>query len=234
MSPRIAFILLSLGMLSAFACGGGAGGGSACTPGQSAACACTDGRMGAQLCGPDHSFGACTCTGGDMASIHPPPPDMATPPGPKRVFVTKTLYASTAAPKACQNSADAAGLGGTWVPWLSYRYTSGDYPAIDKITSNGPWTLITGELAFQNRGQLATAPSVPINVTEMGTVLPPNQFVWTGTVNGGTASVYTCQSWSETRNLFDGTVGSTDSTDRWTNSDHYSCIASARVYCFEL
>jgi hypothetical protein len=36
-----------------------------CVPGQSAACACPEGRTGAQICGPDGTFGACTCQGGD-------------------------------------------------------------------------------------------------------------------------------------------------------------------------
>lgn len=37
---------------------------STCTPGASQACACSDGRNGAQVCGADGTFGACSCSGG--------------------------------------------------------------------------------------------------------------------------------------------------------------------------
>jgi hypothetical protein len=232
MSPRLALVAFSMALLSASA--SGCGGGSSCAPGQSVACACTDGRMGAQVCESDHSFGPCTCTGGnDMATSDGAPQDM-TPPPPKRVFVTKTVYAATAAPTVCQSSADAAGLGGTWVPWLSAKWSTGNDNAITTVTSNGSWALVTGEVAFQTRGQLGTTPSVPINVTETGTTLPMNEGVWTGTLTGGTASDYTCQGWTENRNIFAGTVGNVSSTDGWSNSSYDNCSASHHVYCFEL
>jgi hypothetical protein len=34
---------------------------STCVPGASSDCACTDGSRGAQVCGSDHTFGACVC-----------------------------------------------------------------------------------------------------------------------------------------------------------------------------
>jgi hypothetical protein len=54
---------------------------SACVPGASSPCTCTDGRSGAQLCGPDGTFGACMCTGGGQADAAPTPPTAdAAPP----------------------------------------------------------------------------------------------------------------------------------------------------------
>jgi hypothetical protein len=189
------------------------------------------------VCQANRTFGSCSCTGpvADDMAMHSTPVDLAPPP-PKRVFVTKTLYTATAAPTACQSSADAAGLGGKWVPWLSYSYSTGNINAIDQVTSYGPWVLITGAQAFRNHGQLGTTPSVPINVTELGTTLPMNELAWTGTVIGGTASVYTCQGWSEVQGIFGATVGNTGLTGLWTSLGDNStiCTDSLHVYCFEL
>lgn len=60
-----------------------------CTPGYSMGCACADGRQGAQLCGADSTFGACSCAGsgaqGDAADggrTSAEPGDTTTPGGP--------------------------------------------------------------------------------------------------------------------------------------------------------
>jgi hypothetical protein len=188
--------------------------------------------MGAQVCDVSHSFGACVCTGsqgGDMAGREVAA-DLS--PSQQRVFVTTTAYASTAAASACQSSADAAGLGGTWVPWLSYHYST-NVDAIRSITSNGPWVLLSGAVAFRNRGQLGTAPSVPINVTEQGATLGSSERAWTGTLTGGVSSDYTCQAWTETRNSFYGSVGDPNGTANWTDNGPAYCGDLLHVYCFE-
>jgi hypothetical protein len=113
--------------------------------------------------------------------------------GDKHVFVTKLKYASTTAPTVCQNAAESAGLGGTWVPWLSNIH--GTENAIDKITARGPWKLVTGEVAFANRGQIGSTPSVPIDVAEDGSKLAPEEEAWTATLTGGTRSTWHCSYW---------------------------------------
>ena len=209
-----------------------------CLPGQSLPCGCTDGRTGAQVCNSSGNLAACTCTSSSNGNDGMAITDMAstdTASRPKRVFVTKLSYAATAVSDAlCQNVAESVSLGGTWKAWLTYRFSTETRTAITRITSEGPWRLLTGELVFQNHGQLATTPNVPIQVTEMGTVLPANEPVWTGTTIGGVSSTYDCQGWSENRSIFSGTYGSSSSaTSTWTNYSIRSCDYTAHLYCFE-
>jgi hypothetical protein len=61
--------LLALGLALATvsllaACGSSNPPGNRCVPGVSAACTCSNGNTGAQICGDDGKFGACSCTGG--------------------------------------------------------------------------------------------------------------------------------------------------------------------------
>ena len=210
--------------------------------GETRACACTDGRTGAQVCGSDGTYESCVCSGaadagsisfddagrGDDAGGRPD----AGPPAPLRVFVTRLSYLPTAVQTVCQNAADAAELGGTWTPWISFAFSGGDSPAIDRIGGAGPWVLLDGQTAFRNRGQLGTAPDVPINVTELGTVLETGG-VWTGTLTGGSTSDFTCQAWNENSEPFGGTVGSATSTENWTDLTSVDCDNERHVYCFE-
>lgn len=212
--------------------------GSTCVVGQSSACTCTDGKSGAQVCQGDGTFGVCTCTGTDSpgsddgGTSNNPNPDMRSSSGPKRVFVTKLTYSGAAvSDQICQNAADAVVLGGTWRAWLSFHFGSS---AIDHITGTGPWKLITGEVAFQNHAQLGTTPSVPIQVTEMGTKLGPSELVFTGTTTGGVSSSSDCGDWSGTSG-YSATVGQCSSSDSgWTAYTTQQCSISAHLYCFEL
>lgn len=55
--------MITLVVLAGTIAGCGAGGANECTPGQSIACVCTNGQSGAQTCGADGTFGACSCDG---------------------------------------------------------------------------------------------------------------------------------------------------------------------------
>lgn len=52
----------------------------ACIPGESASCGCTDGHIGAQICGRDGTYGACSCTGAFADAGEPPARDGSTDP----------------------------------------------------------------------------------------------------------------------------------------------------------
>jgi hypothetical protein len=227
-------------LCSVFAIGCGGEGKQTCVPGATVSCACSDGSQGAQECLADGTFAGCVCQlvvgdGPDMArrddSSNPVNvPDMATSQtvvGEKRLFVTSTQYAATALATVCQDSADAASLGGTWKPWLS----TSTVDAIDIIQGSGPWKLLDGTVAFKNHAQLATQPSAPINITEQNNTLNASQNVWTGTGNGGRDSSYDCFSWTSTGD--NGTVGSSDSTSTWTFASYSGCNYQNHVYCFE-
>jgi hypothetical protein len=230
---------MRMGLMALMLAATGCGGPSKCVPGATEACACTNGNSGAQICESTGTWAVCECDGtgpgdgdsGNGNNSH----DMGSSSGVKRVFVTKLTYSTATARTVCQNVAEAAGLGGTWVAWLSMvRDVVIEGDAIDRVTARGPWKLITGETAFANHGQLATTPSLPIDVTEDGTRLPADALVWTGTVQGGTSSSSYCQLWESTSAQNNGLTGSVSSTSGWTDGGGLvPCNNQEHVYCFE-
>jgi hypothetical protein len=228
---------IRMAMMALILAATGCGGPSKCVPGATQKCACNDGNAGAQICESTGTWAVCECSGsgdagdGNGNNGH----DMASSSGVKRVFVTKLTYATTTVSMVCQNVAEAAGLGGTWVAWLSMVRTDvieGD--AIERVTARGPWKLISGETAFANHGQLATNPSVPIDVAEDGTKLPADALVWTGTVQGGTSASAYCQLWETVSAEYFGLTGSVGSTGGWTDGGgQVRCNNQEHVYCFE-
>jgi hypothetical protein len=58
------------------ACGSDPAPVAACVTGQTIACACAGGVSGVQVCLPDHSYGACACTGSDAGATDTPAADV--------------------------------------------------------------------------------------------------------------------------------------------------------------
>jgi hypothetical protein len=192
-------------LLCALVVAGCGGKGSSCVPGQSTACVCSDGSGGAQVCRGDGTYGVCQCGatgnvggngGGDMAmggggaggggsgGGGSGGGGGGSSTGQKRMFVTSAAYAGTAVSGICQAAADSVSLGGTWVPWLSFGADVTPRSAIDEVKGTGPWVRLDGMVAFANHAQLATAPSVPLDVDEHGQTIGVSD-VWTGTLTGG-------------------------------------------------
>jgi len=237
-------------LLALFVVAGCGGKGNSCVPGMSAACVCSDGSGGAQVCGGDGTYAACDCGGAGNVGGNGGD-DMAmggggsggggsgggggTSTGSKRVFVTSTLYAGSVVKSVCGNAADAVGLGGTWLPWLSESEAGAESDAIATIQGSGPWVRLDGMVAFANHAQLATTPSVPINVTEKMQVVGATEddAVWTGTLSGGVHGTDDCFGWTSSGNL--GSYGHASETSRWTASGTSDSCSSGthRVYCFE-
>lgn len=65
----LALVLLLLGACETQRRPAGGGVRSGCTPGHSVACACPNNRSGAQVCGEDQTFGACTCAREEDAGV---------------------------------------------------------------------------------------------------------------------------------------------------------------------
>ena len=189
--------------------------------------------------------------GPDGESEAGPLPDGATPaedggadsstPAVARVFTTATTYAAKSlgggasgfagADGFCANAAAAAGLGGTWVAWLSTAKTN----AIDRVTGQGPWYLVDGTtLVFANKAALATVPRTGISKNELGLSGQVAREVWTGTANGGVASSFTCNDWTNGTNTGEGTVGIGGQTQEWTKFLEQSCDGERSIYCFEV
>ena len=111
--------------------------------------------------------------------------DAGTRWGPRRVFVTSTrsrgdLGGLAGADSTCNALASAAGLAGTWVAWLSAQGTS----AIDRLSSDGPWYLVSVDLAVTSKLDLSNDDLAhPIDRDENG-ALVHSAAVWTGTRRG--------------------------------------------------
>jgi hypothetical protein len=161
------------------------------------------------------------------------------PAGALRVFVTQVTHNGnfgglTGADTVCQNAADAQGLGGTWVAWLS----SGTTNAHDRVTSAGPWYAIDGAKVFNNKANLETIPLAPI-VDEtgatprwMGLTSP-----WTGSDQGGVTGDADCAGWTSASTstwASSGTAGGYQVDQDWGGgSGTMSCDTQAPLICFE-
>ena len=164
--------------------------------------------------------------------------------GSLRVFATHGTYSGdltsylgdainglAAGDRICQLRADSAGLGGKWRAWLS----SSQIDAIDRVSGDGPWKLVGTTLAFANRAQLQTEPSVAIDVDEHGESIRDAfdyTYVWTGTHAGGVHGAATCGDWTST--MVDGVYGlSQPGSFEWTDYSTGYCSEEKHLICLE-
>lgn len=170
----------------------------------------------------------------------------------RRVFVTSVAYHGDlktlggagsgieGADSLCNSLAQAAGLGGTWVAWVS----TSTVDAISRLAADGRWTLIDGATeVFPSRGDVQFGPLHAIDTAEDGEVVSDlgDVVVWTNTdrfgknVTAGQANA--CDDWS-------GQVGTADVgvvVDpqaamglSWTDTGQpRACGSEFRLYCFE-
>jgi len=165
----------------------------------------------------------------------------------KRAFVTSQLFSSdlgglSGADAKCQSLADAAGLGGSYVAWLSDTTTSasqrlshlaGPYVLVDDAT------VIADDWAELTSGNIQHA----IDVTELGTAPPAGTneclvdwnmaVVWTCTSNAGeTECESACGDWTGQPGTCSlGWVASSEFWSAGCNGD--LCTGTAALYCFE-
>jgi hypothetical protein len=126
------------------------------------------------------------------------------------------------------------------VAWLS----DGSGAAIDRLVSDVTWVNIYDETVFKGKDAIAsgTGPEHQIYpLRESGT--DPSTPVWTGTdwngrnLNPSLLSFGTCLSWGNTATT--GVYGNPhvlapNKGIVWTNAGTEVCVASLRLYCFEL
>lgn len=130
----------------------------------------------------------------------------------------------------CGDLAKNAGRAGKWVAWLSNK---NGIDAIDRLTSQGPWYLVTGELVASGKAQLASGSLAhAIDRDQQGTTVPPADGAWTGTNPNGLFSGLDCNAWGPgtQADVGDGTF----SDSRWTSFVKDACDTLHRFYCFEL
>ena len=131
----------------------------------------------------------------------------------------------------CTSLAKAAGLGGTWAAWLSI-HDNGPH-AIDRVTSAGPWRLVSGELVAASKTALASGTlQHAIDHDEKGVAVAAGR-AWTGTGPDGKYSTNDCERWTPAGGI--GRVGATDATGpTWTSLDKDDCGGLRHVFCFQL
>jgi hypothetical protein len=141
-----------------------------------------------------------------------------------------TLGGFVPADAACQAEADAAGLPGTYVAWLSTSTTN----AIDRLAGSRGWVRADGApfvdaIADLAAGRLFYPPSIDVN----GAQLPTTTAVFTGTLPDGTADPFTCGDLSSTSDLMAYGV-SNQTSGSWTriNASFSVCGTSVQIYCF--
>jgi hypothetical protein len=160
------------------------------------------------------------------------------PPTTVRVFATADTFTGdlgslAGADAICNAQAAQAGLGGTWVAWLS---TTG-VDARDRLpVGSGPFVrAVSGVQIADDLFDLANAQlDAPVRDDPFGLDLG-GQRVWTGTVGlGGTAHPDRCGDWTD--ELEDGMTGGTSSIGvGWTEQSLSSqCTSPRHLYCLEL
>ncbi len=157
------------------------------------------------------------------------------------VFLTSTRYTPATdfasledADALCQAEADAAGLYGTFMAWLS---DSTDSPSTRFNTTLAPYTLVDGtEVAADWSSLTSSNLQSAISQSASGSNIGSLFNTWTGTKRNGTVDTLTCSDWTDA--AANGIYGSGDETNyAWTGSNgtiRYAtgCSTAMRLYCF--
>lgn len=135
----------------------------------------------------------------------------------------------TGADKICATHAEKAKLSGTFVAWLS---TKDGAHAADRLTSTGPWRLVSGEVVAETKvALLGGVLKHAIDHDESGAAVPATK-VWTGSGTDGRYLTNDCDAWTTGSN---GRVGRSDETGAgWTSFEVDDCDALRRLYCFQV
>ncbi|MSQ02541.1 MAG: hypothetical protein EXR71_11750 [Myxococcales bacterium] len=161
-----------------------------------------------------------------------------------RVFVTSGNFTGgfggvSGADAECQDAADTAGLGGTWIAFLS-----DSSQAAGSRIADGPYVLLDGTTVASSRADLLDgALSTAIHLDEYGA--SQSKWVFTGSTTAGSSAASgssvngLCSDWTNGcgvcyGNHFYATSGrSYDTNSAWTNAGWLFCSQSSGLYCFE-
>lgn len=157
----------------------------------------------------------------------------------RRVFLTSETYGgdfggAQVADNACQQLADEAGLGGSWL-----AYIIDDFHALSRHNQNGgPFRKLDGVIVANDWLDLADGSiQSPLDLTEQ--LQTPGGNAWTGLAAGSAAASLDCSNWSqESDDCLDtglcGGAGQSNETDiSWEGIFIFNCNASFRFYCIE-
>jgi cysteine-rich repeat protein len=163
------------------------------------------------------------------------------------VFTTSTLHTGNlgglaGADAICNMRAQAAGLPGTYMAWIS---TADGTPASRFVQSSVPYLTTLGVKVADNWADLIDASlDASIQTTEtMGASpvgsnvcvvngTPNTRTVLTGTFSNGTLSANNCSDFTSDVGMV-ATGVSTSTTQRWSNCATLNCANTAALYCFQ-
>lgn len=164
-------------------------------------------------------------TSGDSSDNDGPPANLD---GKKRVFVTSSSYSGnlgglSGADEKCQQAADGANLGGTWMALLASRNVG----ALERVKDVGPWYLVgSGAKAFNNAANLGTTPLVPLRNDEQGNYAYDH--AWFGGEHGE-SSDEDCYAWRSASDNELGQAASLIDLSSYANG----CSDKLRLICLE-
>jgi uncharacterized protein DUF1554 len=154
----------------------------------------------------------------------------------KRVFVTSAAFQGNLGGVAqadviCQEAADAACLGGSWLAWLSDNLVSAQQHLGN---ANGPWYLVDGMTLVAQSKQTLLNSTLSHAIDKDPTLTVIAAAVWTGTYQNGAPTGFDCTSWTTNNAGPNGTIGQSNfASQQWTNQVGSSCDQLAHLYCFE-
>jgi hypothetical protein len=161
--------------------------------------------------------------------------------GPCRVFVTSTRHEGNlggvaGADAICAARADAAGLRGSFLAWLSDDLSS---PSTRFSRAPFPYVLLDGTPVAASWNELTSQGlEHHIDVTELGGRADGLGTVWTRTLSNGEAASFPlgpdCGGWTTSASTAFGTNGQHQgSLELWSFLGASSCNARLRLYCFQ-
>jgi cysteine-rich repeat protein len=163
----------------------------------------------------------------------------------KRVFVTSEMFDGNlggldGADQKCQMLADAAGLAGTFLAWIS---TNEGSPSTRFTQSTTPYTLVDGtEIAPNWAGLIDGSLAAAINLTELGQPAPigntscaggGNPTVWSATTISGGLAGASCSNFTSTAGggLWGHAGQFSGSWTSWCSGG--LCSWTSPIYCFQ-
>jgi hypothetical protein len=156
----------------------------------------------------------------------------------RRVFVSSATYTgslggATGADAKCQSLAGAAGLGGTWMAWVSDSSSS---PSTRFTLSAAEYRLLDGTLVAAGWSALTSGSlSAGIALDEHGQPFTGTSETWTATYFDGTLYASGCNDFkSGSHGATNVTVGiATETGVNWTDVYFQYCDRTDHLYCFE-
>jgi hypothetical protein len=158
----------------------------------------------------------------------------------RRVFVSSATYTgnlggASGADTTCGTLAMQAGLGGSWMAWISDATTS---PGQRFVKATVPYRMLDGTMLASSFGSLSAGISSAINIDEKGESLAgassDGSKTWTGTLTSGAVDKSSCTGFTSASGT--GEVGHCTSmgTVGWTSAyTSEMCSVANHIYCFE-